>query len=48
MREHNLGRFVAREHIDIKQPNCHLRLTYALSRESWGIEDWMRMNWSDE
>lgn len=39
MHEHNLERFVAQEYIDFNQPNRHLRLTYALSRESWGIED---------
>lgn len=48
MREHHLGRFVAREHIEIRQPNRRLRLTYATSRQHWGIEDWMRMQWSDE
>ncbi len=46
--KYHLSWFVAQEHINIKQSNRDLRLTYALSRESWGIEDWMRMNWSDE
>lgn len=48
MREHHLGRFAAREHIEIRQPNRQLRLTYAISRQHWGIGDWMRMQLSDE
>lgn len=48
MREQKPSRFVAHEHIEIRQPNRQLRLTYAVSRQHWEIEDWMRMQWSGE
>ncbi|MCJ1453991.1 hypothetical protein MMC28_004341 [Mycoblastus sanguinarius] len=46
--EHNLGRFVARRNINISPVNRRSRLAYARAHEHWGIEDWIRVIWTDE